>query len=154
QAAKDAPRALSELQRAAAINPEPEALSAAAEAALEAGRLDVAATDLRRLADAGNEVDCGSALKRLSIVEERAGRFAEALAALDQIPIDQRDAEVERQAAVLAVKAGNPDAAVIHAERLAGFETTRANLRALGEAQLAAGGAGHAVGSFERALDV
>jgi adsorption protein A len=154
QAAKDAPRALSELQRAAAINPEPEALSAAAEAALEAGRLDVAATDLRRLADAGNEVDRDPALKRLSIVEERAGRFADALAALDQIPTDRRDAEVERRAAVLAVKAGNSDAAVIHAERLAGFEPTRANLRALGEAQLAAGRAGSAVESFQRALDV
>ena len=153
QKANDAPWALFELQQAAGINPEPEALSAAAEAALEAGRLDVAATDLRRLADAGEGQDRAQALSRLSIVEERGGHFGEALAALDQVPADQRDAEAERRSAILAVKAGNRDAAVMHAERLAGLERTQANLRALGEAQLEAGRAGLAAETFVRALE-
>jgi tetratricopeptide (TPR) repeat protein len=153
QFGEDAPRALAELQRAAAINPVSEALSAAAEAALEAGRLDAAATDLRRLADAGEGQDRDSALRRLSVVEERGGHFGEALAALDQVPADQRNVEVERRSVVLAVKAGNRDAAVAHAETLAALDPTRANLRALAEAQLEAGRVGPAVESFERALD-
>ena len=60
QAAKDTSRAFSELQRAAAINPEPEALSAAAEASLQAGHLDVAAADLTLLADGSDGEGPGS----------------------------------------------------------------------------------------------
>src|SRR6266436_3282956 len=57
QAAKDASRAFFELQRAAAIKPEPETLSAAAEASLQSSHLDVAAADLSRLADASDGKD-------------------------------------------------------------------------------------------------
>src|SRR6266851_2087253 len=154
QAAKDTSRAFFELQRAAAIKPEPEALSAAAEASLQAGHLDVAAADLTRLADASEEKDRDHALDRLSVVEEQRGRFQEALDALDRIPTDQRDASIERRSAFLAAKIGDLDAAVRHAQRVADLEPTRANLRALGEAQLAAGQPDAAVDSFQRALDL
>ena len=154
QAAKDSSRAFSELQRAAAINPAPEALSAAAEAALQAGHLDVAAADLTRLADTSEGRDRDHALDRLSAVEEQRGRFQEALGALDRIPTDQRDASIERRSAVLATKIGDLDAAVRHAQRVADLEPTRANLRALGEAQLAAGQPDAAVESFQRALNL
>jgi tetratricopeptide (TPR) repeat protein len=152
QAAKDASRAFSELQRAAAINPEPEALSAAAEASLQAGHLDVAAADLTRLADATEEKDHDHALERLSVIEEQRERFHEALAALDRIPADQRDANIERRSAILAAKIGDLDAAVRYAQRVAELEPTQANYRALGEAQLAAGHPEAAVTSFQRAL--
>src|SRR6266851_1471716 len=101
QAAKNSSRAFSELQRAAAINPVPEALSAAAEASLHAGHLDVAADDLRRLVDASGGKEQDHALERLSLVEEQGGRFQEALAALARIPTDQRDASIERRSAFL-----------------------------------------------------
>jgi tetratricopeptide (TPR) repeat protein len=152
QAAKNAANALSELQRAADINPEPEALSAAAEAAIEAGHLDRAAADLVRLAAASEKRERDKAFTLLSVVREQAGRFAEALAALDQIPPHRRDADIERRAAILAVKAGDRNAAVMHAERLVGLDPTRANLRSLGEAQIAAGRTAAAVESFGRAL--
>jgi len=154
QAAKDSSRAFSELQRAAVINPTPEALSAAAEASLQAGHLDVAAADLRRLADASGGKERDHALARLSVVEEQGGRFQEALAALDRIPTDQRDASLERRSAFLAAKIGDLDVAVRHAQRVADLEPTRANLRALGEAQLAAGRPDAAVDSFQRALNL
>jgi tetratricopeptide (TPR) repeat protein len=154
QAAKDAPRAFSDLQRAAAINPEPEALSAAAEASLQADHLDVAAADLTRLADASERKDRDHALERLSVVEEQRGRFQAALAALDRIPADQRDARLERRSAFLSTKIGDLDTAVRHAQRVADLEPTRANLRALGEAQLAAGHPDAAVESFQRALNL
>src|SRR6516162_4686593 len=96
QAANDASRAFSELQRAASINPEPEALSAAAEASLQAGHLDVAAADLARLADVTDGKNQDHALERLSVVAEQSGHFKEALAALDLIPSDRRDSGVER----------------------------------------------------------
>jgi len=154
QAANDPSRAFSELQRAAAINPEPEMLLAAAEASLQAGHLDVAAADLTRLADASEGKDRDHALARLSVVEEQRGHFQEALAALDRIPTDQRDASVERRFAFLAAKIGDLAAAVRHAQRVADLEPTRANLRALGEAQLAAGQPDAAVESFRRALNL
>src|SRR5271169_3015966 len=150
QAAKDSSRAFSELQRAAAINREPEALSAAAEASLQAGRLDVAAADLTRLADTSEGKDRDHALERLSVVEEQEGRFQGALAALDRIPADQRDARLERRSAFLSTKIGDLDTAVRYAQRVAELEPTRANLRALGEAQLAAGHPDAAVESFQR----
>ena len=152
QAAKDTSRAFSDLQRAATINPEAEALSAAAEASLQAGHPDVAAADLARLADASDGKDRDHALERLSVVEEQNGRIREALVALGRIPTDQRDATVERRSAFLAVKVGDLEAAVGHAQRVADLEPTRANLRALGEAQLAAGHPDAAVESFQRAL--
>lgn len=152
QAAKDPARALSQLQRAAAINPEPETLSAATEAALQGGRLDVAASQLRRLADLSGGKERTRALERLSVVEEQRNRFEQARAALDQIPPDQRNAEIERRSAVLAAKGGNQGAAVDYAGRLAQLEPTRANLRALGEAELAAGQPGAAAASLEKAL--
>ena len=152
QAAKDTSRAFSDLQRAATINPEAEALSAAAEASLQAGHPDVAAADLARLADASDGKDRDHALERLSVVEEQSGHFREALVALGRIPTDQRDATVERRSAFLAVKVGDLEAAVGHAQRVADMEPTRANLRALGEAQLAAGHPDAAVESFQRAL--
>jgi tetratricopeptide (TPR) repeat protein len=156
QAAKDSSRAFSELQRAAAINPEPEALSAAAEASLQAGNLDVAAADLTSLADTSKGKNRDHALERLSVVEEQRGRFQEALAALDRIPAeaDQRDARLERRSALLSTKIGDLDTAVRHAQRVAELEPTRANFRALGEAQLAAGHPDAAVESFERALNL
>jgi len=154
QAAKDASRAFSELQRAATINPQPEALSAAAEASLQAGHLDVAAANLTSLADTSEGKDRDHALERLSVVEEQRGRFQEALAALDRIPTDQRDAWLERRSAFLAAKIGDLDAAVRHAQRVADLQPTRANLRALGEAQLAAGHPDAAVASFQRALNL
>ena len=154
QAAKDASRAFSELQRAATINPQPEALSAAAEASLQAGHLDVAAADLTSLADTSEGKDRDHALERLSVVEEQRGRFQEALAALDRIPTDQRDARLERRSAFLSTKIGDRDAAVRHAQRVADLQPTRANLRALGEAQLAAGHPDAAVESFQRALNL
>jgi tetratricopeptide (TPR) repeat protein len=152
QAAKDSARAFSELQRAAAITREPEALSAAAEASLQAGHLDVAAADLTSLADTSEGKDRDHALERLSVVEEQRGRFQGALAALDRIPADQRDARLERRSAFLSTKIGDLDIAVRHAQRVAELEPTRANLRALGEAQLAAGHPDAAVESFQRAL--
>src|SRR6266446_483995 len=127
QAAKDSSRAFSELQRAAVINPTPEALSAAAEASLQAGHLDVAAADLRRLADASGGKERDHALARLSVVEEQEGRFQEALAALDRIPTDQRDASLERRSAFLAAKIGDLDVAVRHAQRVADRKSTRLN---------------------------
>jgi tetratricopeptide (TPR) repeat protein len=154
QAAKDPSRAFSELQRAATINPDPEALSAAAEASLQAGHPDVAAVDLARLADANEGKDRDHALERLSVVEEQRGRFQEALVALDRIPTDQRDASIERRAAFLATKIRDLEAAVRHAQRVADLEPTRGNLRALGEAQLAAGHPDAAVESFQRALNL
>jgi tetratricopeptide (TPR) repeat protein len=154
QAAKDSSRAFSELQRAAAINPEPEALSAAAEASLQAGHLDVAADDLTSLADTSEGKDRDHALERLSVVEEQRGRFQGALAALDRIPADQRDAGLERRSAFLSTKIGDLDTAVRHAQRVADLAPTRANLRALGEAQLAAGHPDAAVESFQRALNL
>jgi tetratricopeptide (TPR) repeat protein len=154
QAAKDSSRAFSELQRAAAINPDPEALSAAAEASLQAGNLDVAAADLASLAQTSDGKDRNHALERLSVVEEQRGRFQEALAALDRIPVDQRDARLERRSAFLSTKIGELDTAVRHAQRVAELEPTRANLRALGEAQLAAGHPDAAVESFQRALNL
>ena len=154
QAAKDASRAFSDLQRAAAINPGPEALSAAAEASLQSGHLDVAVVDFTRLADATEGKDRDQVLERLSVVEEQRGRFREALAALDRIPADQRDANLERRSAFLAAKIGDLDAAARHAQRVADLEPTRANFRALGEAQLAAGHPEAAVESFQRALDL
>ena len=154
QAAKDPSRAFSELQRAATINPDPEALSAAAEASLQAGHPDVAAVDLARLADANEGKDRNHALERLSVVEEQRGRFQEALVALDRIPTDQRDASIERRAAFLATKIRDLEAAVRHAQRVADLEPTRGNLRALGEAQLAAGHPDAAVESFQRALNL
>ena len=154
QAAKDASRAFSELQRAATINPDPEALSAAAEASLQAGHPDVAAVDLARLADANEGKDRDHALERLSVVEEQRGRFQEALVALDRIPTDRRDARLERRSAFLSTKIGDLDIAVRHAQRVAELEQTQANLRALGEAQLAAGHAEAAIESFQRALNL
>jgi tetratricopeptide (TPR) repeat protein len=154
QAANDTSRAFSELQRAASINPEPEALSAAAEASLQAGHLDVAAADLARLADVTDRKDRDHALERLSVVEEQSGHFNDALAALDRIPSDRRDAGVERRSAFLAAKLPDRNVAVGHAERLAALESTPANLRALGEAQLSAGRPDAAVESFRRALDL
>src|SRR5215472_10986396 len=153
QAAQDAPRAFSELQRAAAINPMPEALSAAAEASLQAGHLDVAAADLTRLADASEGADRDRTLERLSVVEEQQERFRAALAALERIPADQRNVGLERRSAFLSTKIGDLAAAVRYAQRVADVEPTRANLRALGEAQLAAGHPDDAVQSFQRALD-
>jgi tetratricopeptide (TPR) repeat protein len=152
QRAMDAPRAFSNLERAAAINPLPEALSAAAEAALQADHLDVAAAEFTRLADESKEKDQDHALDRLSAVQEQRGRLLEALTALDRIPADQRDASLERRAAVLASKTGDLAAAVTHAQRVADLQPSRANFRALGEAQLAAGQPEAAVGSFQRAL--
>jgi len=152
QAAKDSSRAFSDLERAAAINPVPEALSAAGEAAVQAGHLDVAVVDYTRLADSGDKKDQIHALSRLSALDEQRGRFREALAALDRIPADQRDADFERRSAVLATKAGDLDAAVRHAQRVAELEPSRANFRALGEAQLEAGKPEAAVESFQRAL--
>jgi tetratricopeptide (TPR) repeat protein len=154
QSAMDSSRAFSELQRAAAINPEPEALSAAAEASLQAGNLDVAATDLISLADTSKGNDRDHALERLSVVEEQRGRFQEALAALDRIPADQRDVRLERRSAFLSTKIGDLDIAVQHAQRVAELEPTQANLRALGEAQLAAGHPEAAIESFQRALNL
>ena len=154
QAAKDASRAFADLQRAATINPISEALSAAAEASLQAGHLDVAAADLARLADASEGKERDHALERLSVVEEQRERFQEALAALDRIPADQRNANLERRSAFLAAKIGNLDATVRYAQRVAEQEPTRANFRALGEAQLAAGHPDEAVESFQRALDL
>jgi tetratricopeptide (TPR) repeat protein len=154
QAAKDSSRAFSELQRAASINPAPEALSAAAEASLQAGHLDVAATDLTRLAAASDGKDRDHALDRLSAVEEQRGRFQEALAVLDRTSADQRDVGIERRSAFLAAKIGDLDAAVRHAKRVVDLEPTRANLRALGEAQLAAGQPDAAIESFQRALNL
>ena len=154
QAAKDTSLAFSELQRAAAIQPEPETLSAAAEASLQAGHLDVAAADLSQLADASDGKDRDHALERLSVVEEQRGRFQEALAALDRIPTDQRDASLERRSSFLAAKIGDLEAAVRYAQRVADLEPTRANLRALGEAQLTAGHPDAAVESFQRALEL
>jgi tetratricopeptide (TPR) repeat protein len=154
QAAKDSSRAFSELQRAAAINPDREALSAAAEASLQAGNLDVAAADLKSLADTSNGNDRDHALERLSVVEEQRGRFQEALAALNRIPADQRDARLERRSAFLSTKIGDLDIAVQHAQRVAELEPTQANLRALGEAQLAAGHPEAAIESFQRALNL
>ncbi|MEA3067164.1 MAG: Tetratricopeptide repeat, partial [Sphingomonadales bacterium] len=152
QAGKDAARALFEFERAVAINPEPEALSAAVEAALQAGRLDVAATDLRRLADSSEGQDGVRALMRLSIVEEQNGHFPEALAALQAIGAGARDVEVERRSVALAAKTGNGEAALGSARRLARLEPTRVNLLALGEAEIAAGQPVAAVRSFEKAL--
>jgi tetratricopeptide (TPR) repeat protein len=152
QAAKDTSRAFSELQRAAAINSSAEALSAAAEASLQAGHLDVAAANLAQLADASEVKDRGHALERLSVVEEQRGRFQEALAALDRIPTDQRDVSLERRSAFLAATIGDLSAAVGHAQRVVDLEPTRANLRVLGEAQLAAGHPDAAIESFQRAL--
>jgi tetratricopeptide (TPR) repeat protein len=154
QAANDASRAFSEFQRAASINPEPEALSAAAEASLQAGHLDLAAADLARLADVTDGKERDHALERLSVVEEQSGHFKEALAALDRIPNDRRYAGVERRSAFLAAKLPGRNVAIRHAERLADLEPTPANLRALGEAQLAAGRPDTAVESFQRALDL
>jgi tetratricopeptide (TPR) repeat protein len=154
QAAKDASRAFADLQRAAAINSIPEALSAAAEASLQAGHLDVAAADLARLADASRGKDRDDALERLSVVAEQRGRFREALAALDRIPGHQRNVSLDRRAAFLAAKIGDLDAAVNFARRIAELEPTRANFRALGEAQLAAGHPDAAVEAFQRALDL
>jgi tetratricopeptide (TPR) repeat protein len=154
QAANDTSRAFSELQRASAINPAPEALSAAAEASLQAGHLDVAAANLTQLADANEGKDRDHALERLSVVEEQRGRFQEALATLNRIPTDQRDTSLERRSAFLAAKVGDLDAAVGHAQRVADLEPTRANLRALGEAQLAAGHPDAAIESFQRALNL
>jgi tetratricopeptide (TPR) repeat protein len=154
QAAQDSARAFSELQRAAAINPAPEALSAAAEASLQAGHLDVAAADLAQLADASDGKDRGHALQRLSAVEEQRGRFQEALTALDRIPTDQRNASLERRSAILAAKIGDLEAAVRYAQRVADLEPTRADLRALGEAELAAGHPDAAIESFQRALSL
>jgi tetratricopeptide (TPR) repeat protein len=154
QAAKDLRRAQAELQRAAAINPVPEALSAAAEASLQAGRLDIAATDLRRLADVSEGQDQAEALKHLSIVEEQGGHFSEAIGVLDQISADWRDVGVERRSAVLATKAANKDAVVVHTERLVSLEPTVTNFRALGEAQLAASQPAAAVQSFRKARNV
>ena len=154
QAANDASRAISELQRAASINPEPEALSAAAEASLQAGHLDVAAADLARLADVTDGKNQDHALERLSVVAEQSGHFKEALAALDLIPSDRRDSGVERRSAFLAAKLPDHDAEVGYAERLADLEPTPTNLRALGEAQLGAGRPDAAAGSFRRALDL
>jgi tetratricopeptide (TPR) repeat protein len=154
QSANDTSRAFAELQRAAAINPRPEALSAAAEASLQAGHLDVAAADLAQLAGDSQGSDRDQALERLSVVEEQRGRFPEALAALDRIPTDQRDASLERRSAFLAVKTGDLDAALGHAQRVADLEPTRANLRALGEAQLAAGHPDAAIETFQRALNL
>ena len=154
QAAKDTSLAFSELQRAAAIQPEPETLSAGAEASLQAGHLDVAAADLSQLADAADGTDRDHALERLSVVEEQRGRFQEALGALDRIPTNQRDASLERRSAFLATKIGDLEVALRHAQRVADLEPTRANLRALGEAQLAAGHPDAAVESFQRALDL
>ena len=154
QAAKDVSRAFSELQRAAAINPAPEALLSVAEASLQAGYLDIAAGYFSRLADASEGKDRDHALQRLSVVEEQSGHFNGALAALDRIPSDQRDADIERRSAILAAKAGQLDIAVKHAESIAKLEPTGANLRALGEAQLAAGQPDAAVESFQRALNL
>jgi tetratricopeptide (TPR) repeat protein len=154
QAANDASRAFSALQRAAAINPTPEALSAAAEASLQAGHLDVAAADLARLADANDGRDRDQALERLSVVEEQRGRFREALAALGGIPTDRRDAKLERRSAFLAAKLGDLDAVVRHAQRVVDLEPTPENLRALGEAQLAAGHPEAAIESLQRALEL
>ena len=154
QAAKDSSRAFSELQRAAAINPHPEALSAAAEASLQAGNLDVAAADLTSLADTSKGNDRDHALERLSVVEEQRGRFQEALAALNRIPADQRDARLERRSAFLSTKIGDLDIAVQHAQRVAELEPTQANLRALGEAQLAAGLPEAAIETFQLALNL
>src|SRR5205807_2058467 len=72
----------------------------------------------------------------------------------NRMPTDQRDASFERRSAFLAAKIGDLDAAVRHARRVADLEPTRANLRALGEAELAAGHAEAAVESFQRALDL
>jgi tetratricopeptide (TPR) repeat protein len=152
QAAQNAAGALSELQRAAEINPEPETLSAVAEAALEAGRVDVATTQFRALADVTEGMNQRHALERLSVTEEQRGRFENAYAALDQIPTEQRDVGVERRSAILAGKAGHHEAAVAHASRLAGLQPNRANLRALGEMQLLAGQTTNAIESFERAI--
>jgi tetratricopeptide (TPR) repeat protein len=154
QAAGDLSRAFSDLQRAAAINPAAEALTAAAEASLQAGHPDVAADNLIRLADVSEGKDRDHALQRLSVVEEQRGRFQEALAALDQIPGERRDASLERQSAILAAKIGDLDGAVKHAQRVADLQPTRANLRALGEAELTAGHPEAAVEAFQRALDL
>jgi tetratricopeptide (TPR) repeat protein len=154
QAAKDASRALAELQRAAAINPKPESLRSAAEASLQAGYLDIAAGYLLRLADASEGKERDHALQQLSVVEEQSGNFQEALAALDRIPTDQRDAGIERRSAFLATKASDLNLALKHAERVAELEPTSENLRALGEAELASGQAYAAVESFRRALDL
>jgi tetratricopeptide (TPR) repeat protein len=152
QAGKDAARALFEFQRAVAINPEPKALSDAVEAALQAGRLDVAATDLRRLADSSEGQDGARALMRLSIVEEQNGHFPEALVALEEIRAGERDVEVERRSVALAAKTGNGEAALGSARRLARLEPTRVNLLALGNAEMAAGQPDAAVQPFEEAL--
>jgi tetratricopeptide (TPR) repeat protein len=154
QAAGDASRAFSDLQRAAAINPAPEALTAAAEASLQAGHPDVATSNLVRLADVSQGEDRDHALQRLSVVEEQRGRFQEALAALDQIPGERRDANLERRSAILAAKIGDLDGAVKHAQRVADLQPTRANFRALGEAELTAGHPEAAVEAFQRALDL
>jgi tetratricopeptide (TPR) repeat protein len=154
QAAKDTSRAFSELQRAAAINSEPEALFSAAEASLQAGHLDVAAGYFSRLADASEGKVRDDALQRLSILEEQSGHFQAALAAMERIPTVQRDAGIERRSGFLAAKVGNLNVTVKHAERVAELEPTGANLRALGEAQLAAGQPDAAVESFQRALNV
>jgi tetratricopeptide (TPR) repeat protein len=153
QAAGDASRAFSDLQRAAAIDPTPEALTAAAEASLQAGHADVAAGNLVRLAEVSEGKNRDHALERLSVVEEQRGRFQEALAALDQIPAERRDASLEQRSAFLAAKIGDLDTAVKHAQRVADLQPTRANFRALGEAQLAAGHPEAAVEAFQRALD-
>ena len=154
QAARDASRAFSDLQRAAVINPKPEALSAAAEASLQAGHLDVAAADLTRLAEATAGKERVHALQRLSVVEEQGEHFREALDALNRIPADQRDVGIERRSMFLAAKIGDLDAAVGHAQRVAQLEPTPANFRALGEAQLAAAHPELAVKAFQRALDL
>src|SRR5207248_206959 len=60
----------------------------------------------------------------------------------------------ERRSVFLAAKIGDLEAAVKHAQRVAELEPTRANLRALGETQLAAGHPDAAVESFQRALKV
>src|SRR6185369_10899378 len=70
------------------------------------------------------------------------------------IPTDQRDARLERRSAFLSTKIGDRAAAVGHAQRVADLEPTRANLRALGEAQLTAGHPDAAIESFQRALNL
>ncbi len=65
-----------------------------------------------------------------------AWAFQEALTALDRIPTDQRNASLERRSAILAAKIGDLEAAVRYAQRVADLKSTRADLRALGEAEL------------------
>jgi len=146
--AGDRERALAEFQRAIGLEPSREALAAAAETAIQTGRLAEAAGYFERLALDRKATSRARDLEHLSVVYEKMGKVREAAKALARLPkAEQSQPAIIRRRAVLAQKLGGRGAWLAH-----NAQPPTDPALSLGYAHQTAGQPGLAIVYFRRAL--